>query len=464
MKVLTLVLVCHSVYSSVTAFRRIYPPSGKVYIDEGNPGEPVFLTDYIERGAIKAGQNASQVHGIHNGLKSHAGFLTVNKTCNSNLFFWYFPAEKNPETAPVVLWLQGGPGGSSLYGLFEENGAIYISKDGSVKRREHYWSQVLNVIYIDNPVGTGFSFTENKNCFAKDENKVGEDLYSALIQFFQLFPSLQKNDFFVSGESYAGKYIPAIGYRIHKNNGISKQKINLKGLAIGDGLCDPENMMNYGDLLYQIGLIDSNAKQLFQNVEKKIVKLIQNGKYEKAFDTFDELLNGDMTPYHSLFYNSTGYSVYFNFLHNKEYSPYGDMDKFIQKTSTRRKINVGNLTYHSGEEVEKYLKNDVMQSVKPWVEELLEHYRVLFFNGQLDIIVAYPLTVNFLQKLEWSGAEIYKTAPRKQWYVGSELAGYSKTAKGLTEVLVRNAGHMVPLDQPVWALDLITKFVFGREL
>jgi vitellogenic carboxypeptidase-like protein len=87
---------------------------------------------------------------------------------------------------------------------------------------------------------------------------------------------------------------------------------------------------------------------------------------------------------------------------------------------------------------------------------------VVIYNGQLDIIVAYPLTLGALKALVWSGTDEYKQAARYQWHVGKELAGYVKTAGKLTEVLVRNAGHMVPGDQPKWAYDLIHRFTHNK--
>jgi vitellogenic carboxypeptidase-like protein len=83
------------------------------------------------------------------------------------------------------------------------------------------------VIYIDNPVGTGFSFTDSGG-YCQNETQVGEDLYTALQQFFLLFPELQKNDLFVAGESYGGKYIPVIAYTIQQRNPDAKVQINLK--------------------------------------------------------------------------------------------------------------------------------------------------------------------------------------------------------------------------------------------
>lgn len=138
--------------------------------------------------------------------------------------------------------ISGGPGTSSLFSLFRETGPYSITRHGKLKRRKHSWHNDFNLIFIDNPAGTGFSFTQNEKGYATDQHVVGKDLLSALQQFFMLFPHLQKNDFFLSGESYAGKYVPGAGYAIHQcqeNNGIeckSKPRINLKGLAVASGL------------------------------------------------------------------------------------------------------------------------------------------------------------------------------------------------------------------------------------
>lgn len=193
------------------------------------------------------------------------------------------------------------------------------------------------------------------------------------------------------------------------------------------------------------------------------IKYIQTKDYQKAFQLFDSLLDGDLTN-SSLFKNVTGFVNYFNFLYPVEPSDEIEyMGKYIQRSDIRAAIHVGNSTFHGEDKtVELNLVNDIMQSVAPWVSELLDNYRVLIYNGQLDIIVAYPLTENYLQNLNFNGANQYKNAKRYQWFVGTNLAGYFKQAGNLTEVLVRNAGHMVPADQPQWALDLISRFTRNK--
>lgn len=331
--------------------------------------------------------------------------------------------------------------------------------------RKYSWNIAHNLIYIDNPVGTGFSFTDNDKGYVTSETQVGRDVLNALVQFFQLFPELQDNNFFVTGESYAGKYVPAVSHAIKYYNIKAKTKINLRGLAIGNGLCDPENQLLYSDYLYQLGLLDLNGKTQFHMYEKKGRDLIKQEKYVEAFDIFDSLLNGDMNGAPSLFYNITGFNFYYDFL-TSEADNKSDilMYEWLQTADVRRTIHVGNSTFNVETKiVEEHLKGDVMRSVAYLLTDLLQDYRVLIYNGQLDIIVAYPLTENYLQNLQWSGSDKYAKTPRKLWMVGGKLAGYSKSVDNLTEVLVRNAGHMVPLYQPKWSLDLITRFTHNKK-
>ncbi|CAG9764019.1 unnamed protein product [Ceutorhynchus assimilis] len=441
---------------SECGFPNVYKPIQTVNLPLGvDAGEPLILTPYLEQNRIEEAKKAALVtiEGF-SSIPSYSGFFTVDKTFDSNMFFWFIPSEGDYKNDPVLLWLQGGPGGSSLYGLFVETGPFVVTNGEELSFRDYRWTKNHSIIYIDNPVGTGFSYTNGG--YAQNETKVGEDLYEALIQFFTLFPELQKNEFFITGESYAGKYIPAIGYTIYKKNPGSKLKINLQGLAIGDGLTDPENMTPaYADFLYNIGLIDDNTKGILEKYQTQTVEYIKSGDFLKAFLVFDVILNGDFTR-PTLFENATGLENYYNFLANSDED--GSYETFLQTREVRKAIHVGNLSYTS-DNVEENLREDVMRSVAPWISELLDNYRVLFYNGQLDVIVAYPLTVNFLKNLNFNGADDYKTAPRKIWRVDGEIAGYAKQAGKMTEVLVRGAGHMVPSDQPKWALDLVYKFV-----
>ncbi|XP_001602950.1 venom serine carboxypeptidase isoform X2 [Nasonia vitripennis] len=462
--ILTLLAIAFCDYGS--AFTNVYPKLKSYPVREGEDvGDPLFLTPLIESGKIdEARQKASVQHKEMADVDSYAGYFTVNKQYNSNLFFWFFPAKINPENAPVVLWLQGGPGATSLYGLFTENGPFIVTEKQTLKFRKYSWNINHNVIYIDNPVGTGYSFTENEAGYATNETDVGRDMHEALVQFFSIFPELRENEFYVTGESYAGKYVPAVSHAIKDYNVKAKIKINLQGLAIGDGWTDPINQINYGDYLYQIGLIDFNAREQFTVMESKAKDLIKQGKYLEAGEVLDNLIDGDFGS-KSLFQNLTGYNFYFNYLHIKDSNDSDLFAQFVQRPDIRKALHVGNRPFNTEtNKVEKYLRADTTKSAAYIVEDLIKNYRILIYNGQLDIICAYPMTVNYLRNLDWPGAEKYKTAERKHWWVGNELAGYTKSVDNLTEVLVRNAGHMVPGDQPMWAWVMITHFTHRKHL
>lgn len=195
-----------------------------------------------------------------------------------------------------------------------------------------------------------------------------------------------------------------------------------------------------------------------------MIYYIRKKQFDKAFRVFDNFLNGDFNGGNTLFKNLTGFTNYFNFL-----NAYSDRSKepvsyFIQQEHIRKAIHVGNLTFNNGVETEKNLLSDIMDSVAPWISEILNHIRVLFYNGQLDLIVPYTSTVNFIRNLNFSAANEYKTAARHFWSDNKEIAWYVKEAGNLTEVMVRNSGHMVPTDQPAWALNLISRFVRNQPL
>ncbi|XP_063233689.1 venom serine carboxypeptidase-like [Bacillus rossius redtenbacheri] len=418
----------------------------------GAVGERLILTGYLGEGRLEEARNLSRVTGgpFPEDIPSYSGFFTVNSEYDSNIFFWFFPAEHDYENAPVLLWLQGGPGSSSMFGLFTEMGPFFVANDSRTLVKNPYsWHKNHSLIFIDNPVGTGFSYTGNYLGYTKNEEDVGRDLYSAMLQFFTLFPELQDHEFFISGESYAGKYIPALGHAIHMNNPTASLQINLKGMAIGDGYVDPVNMIRYSDIVYQWGLVDNSTWRRMQEQEDSALHLVAAGEFVAANDASNEAID--------IYQKASSASAY-NILEASGESEESYVE-FLNGASVRSALHVGNQTFmDDGVASYDHLEADIMQSVSPWVERLLDSgYRVVFYNGQLDVICGYALTVKMAEALSFGAAGEYKMAPRRTWRAHGRVAGYVKTAGNMSEVLVRSAGHMVPSDQPAAAFDLIYK-------
>ncbi|KAF5282411.1 hypothetical protein FQR65_LT14305 [Abscondita terminalis] len=410
---------------------------------------PLLLSPYIQNGNIEEARKLAEVNYEETeGTKSYAGYFTVDKRFNSNLFFWFFPSETDYENAPVLLWLNGGPGASSLIGALIIHGPYEVADELKLKKKEYYWSKTHSVVYIDNPVGTGFSFTDEDG-YTRNQTIVGEHLYQALLQFFQMFPELQKNDFFITGESHAGKYVPAISYHIMKQNPSASQKINLKGLAIGNGFCDPENQMGFGEYLYQLGLIDSHGKALIQEKVDEITELIQKEKWDDAYILVNNLIHGELDK-PTLFTNLTGFTNLYNLLEIND-TVEVNMKKYVHVPRFRAALHVGNQTFSDGRKVLKALSTDFLQPATPHLTALLEQYKVLFYSGQFDILIAYPFTINFLEKMKFKDSEAYKSAQRHIWMIDGDVAGYVKEAGNIMDIMsiFLSVGGYASIPEPI---------------
>ena len=434
--------------------------------------DAVYLTEYLNDPSL--GQRKTKVvtsvynesSGHHVSLTSYSGFITVDNSSNSNMFFWFFPALNGDTSAPILLWLQGGPGGSSMYGLFVEHGPLRVAKDFSLSLNPYTWNTKYAMLFIDNPVGAGFSFTDSSEGFSTDEFEVSENLYQALSQFFTVFSQYSRNPFYVTGESYAGKYVPATAYRIHveRKSNPGAACCNLAGFALGDGLMDPMFQFTTGfhDLFYWFGLADVNEVEMIFKYEAEMAALIAADQYELAFDIFDEFLNGDFYPYPTYFYNITGSTEYFNFL-NPVYPP-SYYPQYLNDRATKSLLHVGDFAFADyNATTESYLRGDFMKSVSYTLPALFDNYKALIYNGQNDLIVGPGLAENFLRNVFWKGQERFLQAKKQIWYgENSTISGYVRQAYNVTQCIVLNAGHMVPVDQPQRALDMITRFVDGN--
>ncbi|XP_014245096.1 venom serine carboxypeptidase-like [Cimex lectularius] len=439
-------------------FLALYLPTTTLAVKPKEYGKAIFLTPFIERNKIDIALNQSRVLPLKGSdVVSHAGFLTVNKAYNSCLFMWFFESETTPEYAPVVLWLQGGPGSSALQTIFQENGRYYLKPSKGVGLRKHYLSQSMNTIYIDSPVGTGFSFTDRAEGYSRDENQAAADLYKALVQIFQLFEKYRRNEFFIVGQEYGGKLAISLAELITEKNQNNVKKINLKGLAIGNGLFDPISMVDsYANLLYTIGLIDLEWKKQFETKQAELKRLIGQNQFSNAVDTYIDMLIGNEN---SMFKNVTGYKNSLNYLQDTENSLYGTLEYNLkEKPFLRNATHVGYVPFNDGVVARDYLKDSIMQSVKPNLEKLLPKYRVLVYSGQLNIMVPYVAISKFLNSLKWSGSWSFKLAPRKLWIVDGAIAGYCKHTKTLSEVMIKDAGQLVSFDQPKLTKEMIVKF------
>ncbi|KAI7735992.1 hypothetical protein M8C21_022404 [Ambrosia artemisiifolia] len=222
-------------------------------------------------------------------LGHHAGYYQIEHSHAARMFYFFFESRGHKTTDPVVIWLTGGPGCSSELALFYENGPFKIAKNSSLVWNEYGWDQASNLLFVDQPIGTGFSYSSDKRDIRHNEQGVSDDLYDFLQAFFKEHPEFAKNDFYITGESYAGHYIPAFAARVHAGNKAKEGiHINLKGFAIGNGLTDPlVQYKAYTDYALDMGIIkESDHKSINKRLPvcETAIKLCGNSRWVHAME------------------------------------------------------------------------------------------------------------------------------------------------------------------------------------
>ncbi|CAK1362107.1 unnamed protein product [Cercospora beticola] len=213
------------------------------------------------------------------GVKSYSGYVDVFE--DQHVFFWFFESRNgSPEEAPLTVWINGGPGSSSMIGLFQELGPCGVDADGNVYTNEHAWNNASNMLFIDHPAQVGFSYSTpvsgyetkssqvaqlpNATCFgfagdtcgtysypnltntANSTADAAPSMWRTLQGFMGAFPQYSRNEFNFATESYGGHYGPIFNAYIESQNDLIEKSslpgahhIKLSTLLIGNGWYDP---------------------------------------------------------------------------------------------------------------------------------------------------------------------------------------------------------------------------------
>ncbi|KAJ6734828.1 SERINE CARBOXYPEPTIDASE-LIKE 25 [Salix purpurea] len=180
-------------------------------------------------------------------FQQFSGYVTVNKVVGRALFYWLTEAVHDPLSKPLVVWLNGGPGCSSVaYGASEEIGPFRINKTASgLYLNKFSWNSVANLLFLETPAGVGFSYSNrSSDLFDTGDIRTATDSLEFLVGWMNRFPRYKNREVYLTGESYAGHYVPQLARAIIMYNKRSKHPINLKGFMVGNAVTD-----NYYDNL-----------------------------------------------------------------------------------------------------------------------------------------------------------------------------------------------------------------------
>ena len=441
----------------------------------------------------------------------YAGLLPASANQDKYFFYWFFhpdkPAlEKRTDLAeddvPLILWLNGGPGCSSMDGLFIENGPLQLVHNGrqwSLEQREFSWHKTpAYTVYVDQPVGTGLSFTTGRN-HPRNDDEVNVDFYYWLKEFLTLHANVLLNDdgtalrrpFFFSGESHAGHYIPhMIDHILQQNKEPNAMTISVSGALIGNGWMDPYHQYAAATAAYGYGLIDLAQKNAFDELEQTCQRSLAKGNYRvnTCFDLLDTILNQAEGAHGQYTVSQYDVTKMERSSYSREYPPgHKDVEAYLGGKRANPPMNditvdqvlkalhatpsrkAGQVYKECTDPPYNALSHQdgkgVVQNVVNILEDTDSNTRLLFFNGMLDMICNHVGNEIFLQKMEWSGQEDWILAPRSAWVAPSQhdrskVSGYIKEYNNLSFLKILDAGHMVPMDLPDVSLDMVQAFVF----
>lgn len=406
----------------------------------------------------------------------YSGYILVDEESVRELFYWFFEAAEDPLSKPVVLWLQGGPGCSSIgYGMAEEIGPFHIEKDGKTLYLNPYsWNQVANVLFLESPVGTGFSYSNlSSDVLNNGDKRTASDSLAFFLRWFERFPQFKGNDFYITGESYAGHYIPQLSQAIMRYNlNRSEKAINLKGYMVGNALTDAYNdHLGVFEYMWASGLIsDQTYKQLnmfchfqpFLHLSEQCDSLLDIVSEELGdidiysvftptctaqFGLSSHLLKRRRTrigeTYDPCTLNHS--AVYFN-LPDVQKALHVDPRKAPPQWQTCNRVIFNNW-------------KDSATSVLDIYRELINSVRIWVFSGDTDTVIPVTSTRYSINALNLSTVSHWRA-----WYDDGQVAGWTQEYEGLTFVTVRGAGHEVPKFRPKQALTLFISFLSGSSM
>nr|XP_043628583.1 serine carboxypeptidase-like 51 [Erigeron canadensis] len=411
------------------------------------------------------------------------GYVEVRP--KAHMFWWYYKSPYRPQDSssnpwPVILWLQGGPGASGVgTGNFEEVGPL----DSFLKPRNSTWLRKADLLFVDNPVGTGYSYVEDEKLLVKTDEEAATDLTTLLIEIFNGNETLQKSPLYIVAESYGGKYAVTLGLSALKAIEDKKLKLILGGIVLGDSWISPEDfVISWGPLLKDVSRIDENGLAEANGLVEKIKQQIANGKLAAATETWSDLEEVISANSNSVdFYNflldegmdpvsmiasevmrGTPRKRYSRYLDSLKKTPGGNggLDR-LMKGVIRKKLGiVPNNVEWGGQSglVFSYLAGDFMRPRINEVDELLSKgVNVTIYNGQLDVICATKGTQAWVEKLKWDGLKTFLSIDRTPLYCGEgkKTKAFTKSYRNLHFYWILEAGHFVPVDQPCVALEMI---------
>ncbi|PNW88611.1 hypothetical protein CHLRE_01g037000v5 [Chlamydomonas reinhardtii] len=408
--------------------------------------------------------------------------------------FYVFVESRNPTPeTPLILWLTGGPGCSGELPLLVEQGPYELEGfnvstgaggDVLVRRRRYSWDRQFHLLYLDQPVGTGFSYSTDPHDKAHNERDVSRDVLDFLRQFYAARPGLANISLFLGGESYAGHYIPPLASAILRANArrdSSSLRIPLRGVAIVNGYFDPGvQYSSMADYVYSNGLISTQLRASINRwmpLCRGAARLCGVSRWgwacKAAAWTCDALSFQRLTRAlpHTNWADirmvcdpasrPLGTPCYYNF---------SAIHRYWNRPDVQAEVGVpaaANITWVGCKDADMSADflADIGSSFSWMLPPLMDAgVRVLLIHGDKDIVCNWLGAERMLDGLRWARAAEWRDVKPVNLTVAGAVAGSVRQLGPLAFVRLYDAGHIAVMDQPGAAMALMRRFAAGQPL
>jgi len=378
-----------------------------------------------------------------------------------------------------VLWLNGGPGCSSMDGFFYENGPFKFVSNSTTPLlvdNPYSWHKVANMLFLESPAGVGFSYSNSEDDYkGQNDNRTAIDNYTFLKLWLKAYPQYLNNDFWITGESYSGIYVPSLAKLVMEGILNKSFVIPFKGIMVGNGVANSKGDFITVDVefLFGHGLI---SRKLYLaliaacNTDPRSTQCqhyrAQAQSSMNNIDIYD--IYADCYHQRPPFYDSANRLL--SQLSPKLDPPCTDAfyaTQYLAMDSVKKAIHVKpDLTWTicSGVVNENYQRtHDSMVLIHQFLHT--NGIRILIYSGDADFSVPYT------DSEYWTSMEmgLQSTVDWRQWYFtddeGKQVAGFvTEYGPGFSFATIKGAGHMVPQYAPLPAFVMFSKMLSGQPL
>ncbi|KAF2437304.1 alpha/beta-hydrolase [Karstenula rhodostoma CBS 690.94] len=413
-------------------------------------------------------------------LKMHAGHIEVDAEHNGNLFFWHYENRHIANRQRTVIWLNGGPGCSSMDGALMEIGPYRVREGGKLEYNNGSWDEFANLLFVDQPVGTGFSYV-NTDSYLSELDQMAGQFMVFLEKWFALFPEYEQDDLYIAGESYAGQHIPYIARAIlNRNKNSQKHQWALNGVLIGNGWISPvDHYLSYLPFAYQSGLLraDSPEAKRVESLQSKCLEVLNEGASDHVDNAACEsvmttilqetkIQGGDPRQECVNMYDirlrddgSCGMNWPPDLSTVTPWLRQADVIAALHINSDKKT----GWTECNGAVSSHFRAKNSKPSIQ-FLPELLSQINIVLFSGDQDLICNHIGTESLIDGMTWNGGKGFEIsqgveAPKRDWVFEGEPAGTYREARNLTYVVFYNSSHMVPFDYPRRTRDMLDRFI-----